>query len=82
VAADGALTEQGFQGDLLVALTAGEHDSDGLAAAFCPPVQLGRKPTLAATQRLGLVLSAGKARLTAGAGGVLMGTNYGRVDKV
>ena len=34
VAADGTLIEQVFQGDLLVPLTAGEHDCDGLAAAF------------------------------------------------
>src|SRR5215211_4245699 len=70
VAANGTLIEQGFRRDLLVALTAGEHDRDGLAAAFGPQVQLGRKPTLAAPQRLGLVLASGKARLAAGAGGV------------
>ena len=48
VAADGALVEQVFQRDLLVPLTAGEHDGDGFAAAFGSKVQFGRKPTLAA----------------------------------
>src|SRR5215213_7687203 len=82
VAANGALIEQVFERDLLVPLTAGEHDGDGLAAAFGPQVQLGRKPALAAPQRLGLVLASDDTRLAAGAGGVLMGANNGRIDKV
>ena len=79
---DGALIEQVLQRDLLVPLTAGEHDGDGLAAAFSPQVQLGRKPALAAPQRLGLVLASDDTGLAAGAGGVLMGANNGRIDKV
>src|SRR5215212_11306448 len=68
VAANGALIEQVLQRDLLVALTTGEHDRDGLAAAFGPQVQLGRKPALAAPQRLGLVLAFDETGLAAGAG--------------
>src|SRR5215208_3622486 len=51
-AADRPLIEQPLQGGLLVALAAGQHGGERFAPAFGTQVQLGRKASLRAPQRL------------------------------
>ena len=54
-AADRSLIEQPLQGDLFVALPAGQNRRDWATVAFSTKVELGREAPLRAPQRLALI---------------------------
>src|SRR3954470_14901708 len=79
---DRPLIEHRFKGDLLIALTSGQHHGDRPSMALGAQVQLGREPALAAPKsfpRLSLLRGGSVAASTAS---VLVSTDNGGIHEV